>query len=115
MRRLTERSLAFFQFFLVLAGRRLGFPGDGRNAPLSPYFAVDSKRRRPGAPSPRRRRCSPTFNGVMADVYVTQTYANDGVVPITRRRLPRSTRAAIHGLRVRSATRSSRRRFATAS
>jgi len=73
---------------------------------LAPYFVVAN-----GAPGVdalplKRTRADVTISGVIADVRVTQTYRNEGSVPIDARYVfPASTRAAVHALRLRVGTR----------
>ena len=68
---------------------------------LSPYFFVES--------GDEGKECFPlksttvkvAISGVIADVKVTQTYANTGTRPINARYVfPASTRAAVHGMRM---------------
>ncbi len=67
---------------------------------LSPYFFVEG-----GDPSLDRFPLKETdvkvnISGVIADVYVTQTYTNEGTRPIHARYVfPASTRASVHGLK----------------
>jgi Ca-activated chloride channel family protein len=78
-------------------------PAEGESASkiLSPYFFVEG-----GAEG---QECFPlkwtsvnaTISGVIADVKVTQQYANTGNQPINARYIfPASTRAAVHGMRM---------------
>src|SRR5678816_2780798 len=69
---------------------------------LSPYFFVDGTR--PGVDSFPLKSTQVTANisGVIADVTVTQVYENQGNAPIHARYVfPGSTRAAVHGMRIR--------------
>ena len=68
---------------------------------LSPYFFVEK-----GDPSVDRfplksTDVKATVNGVIADVFVTQKYVNDGKKPINARYVfPASTRASVHGMKM---------------
>jgi Ca-activated chloride channel family protein len=68
---------------------------------LSPYFFIEK-----GDPSVDRfplkaTDVKATVNGVIADVFVTQKYLNDGKTPINARYVfPASTRAAVHGMKM---------------
>jgi Ca-activated chloride channel homolog len=68
---------------------------------LSPYFFVEK-----GDPSVDRFPLKSTdvkasVNGVIADVFVTQKYVNDGKKPINARYVfPASTRASVHGMKM---------------
>jgi Ca-activated chloride channel family protein len=73
----------------------------GNNRTLSPYFLIDN-----GDPAVDRFPLKETnvevsISGVIADVSVKQTYANDGIRPISVRYIfPASTRAAVHGMKM---------------
>lgn len=68
---------------------------------LSPYFFIEK-----GDPATERfplkeTNVAVTINGVIADVFVTQKYANDGKDPINARYVfPASTRASVHGMKM---------------
>jgi len=69
---------------------------------LSPYFFIEN-----GDPSVdpfplKKTHVKVTISGVIADVVVTQKYANLGTRPITARYIfPASTRAAVHGMNMK--------------
>src|SRR5262245_31683583 len=70
--------------------------------PLSPYFFVDGVN--PGVESfpLKSTKVVANITGVIADVTVTQVYENQGNTPIHGRYVfPGSTRAAVHGMRIR--------------
>ncbi len=109
-----------FPFGLCFAFLFLAFTGliHAETAPdqtLSPYFWVKTAPRTPapGSDQPHQpvstetvdplplksTQVSATIAGVIADVTVTQTYANHGKVPLEAVYIfPGSTRAAVHGL-----------------
>lgn len=71
------------------------------DATLSPYFLIEN-----GDPAVDRfplkdTRVAVNINGVIADVVITQKYANDGNLPLNARYVfPASTRAAVHGMKM---------------
>jgi Ca-activated chloride channel family protein len=95
----------FLALILALVGTpALARSEDGARAPkpLSPYFFVEGNN--PGVESFPLKSTDVVANisGVIADVTVTQIYENQGVAPIHARYVfPGSTRAAIHGMRIR--------------
>jgi Ca-activated chloride channel family protein len=96
---------AFLALILALvATPALASPEDRAAAPriLSPYFFVESNN--PGVESFPLKSTDVTANisGVIADVTVIQIYENQGAAPIHGRYVfPGTTRAAIHGMRIR--------------
>ena len=65
---------------------------------LSPYFFIEGDNPGEEAFPLRSTKVKATVNGVIADVVVTQIYANGGQKPINARYLfPASTRATVHG------------------
>lgn len=79
--------------------------GDETDKTLSPYFFV----RETGQPADKRAdqfplkdtSVSSTINGVIAETYVTQTYANEGTVPINASYVfPASSRVTVHGMKM---------------
>src|SRR5262245_50224829 len=68
---------------------------------LSPYFFVDGPNGVDAFPL-KSTDVVVNISGVIADVTVTQVYENQGAVPINARYVfPGSTRAAVHGMRIR--------------
>ena len=69
---------------------------------LSPYFFVEGDKRGVDSFPLKSTDVVVNITGVIADVTVTQTYENHGVAPINAKYVfPGSTRAAVHGLRIR--------------
>ncbi len=74
----------------------------GAEKTLSPYFYVEN-----GDPSVdvlplKHTRADVLINGVIAEVQITQTYENRGTRPINAKYVfPASTRAAVHGLKMK--------------
>src|SRR5262245_40063532 len=68
---------------------------------LSPYFFVDGPNGVDAFPL-KSTDVVVNISGVIADVTVTQVYENHGAIPINARYVfPGSTRAAVHGMRIR--------------
>jgi Ca-activated chloride channel family protein len=68
---------------------------------LSPYFFVDGGEEGKACFALKNTAVKAVVNGVMAEVKVTQHYANTGKGPINARYIfPASTRAAVHGMRM---------------
>jgi Ca-activated chloride channel family protein len=73
---------------------------------LAPYFVLNNAEPGIEALPLKHTRADVTISGVIANVRVTQTYRNEGSVPIDARYVfPASTRAAVHALRLRVGTR----------
>lgn len=105
MKRRTTRSAGWLAAGLTaLGGLAFGQEGAGFGAEktLSPYFFVESGD--PGTESfpLKSTEVKARVNGVIADVYVTQTYANEGQSPVNAKYIfPASTRASVHGMKMR--------------
>jgi Ca-activated chloride channel homolog len=66
---------------------------------LSPYFYVESGAEGQESFPLKATNVTALISGVIADVRVTQTYANTGTQPISARYVfPASTPAAVHGI-----------------
>lgn len=79
--------------------------GDEADKTLAPYFFVQEA----GQPADQRAdqfplkdtSVSSTINGVIAETYVTQTYANEGSIPINASYVfPASARVTVHGMKM---------------
>lgn len=69
--------------------------------PLSPYFYVEGAEEGIDDFPLKDTAVKATISGVIADVWVRQSYANQGSRPINARYVfPASTRAAVHGMRM---------------
>jgi Ca-activated chloride channel family protein len=105
LRKRSESMRIFLALILAVAGMpAVAQSEDGPGAPkvLSPYFFIEGAN--PGVESFPLKSTEVTANisGVIADVTVTQFYENRGAVPIHARYVfPGSTRAAVHGMRIR--------------
>jgi Ca-activated chloride channel family protein len=94
-----------FLCFLLLGGIFIpaldGFAETKDDMTLSPYFFIED-----GDPAVDQFPLKDTdvvvtINGVIADVVITQTYANNGTRPINARYIfPASTRASVHGMKM---------------
>ncbi|MGH9869805.1 MAG: VIT and vWA domain-containing protein [Candidatus Polarisedimenticolia bacterium] len=68
---------------------------------LSPYFLIEQGDGSVESFPLKSTQTRVNINGVIADVVVTQTYANEGLVPIHARYVfPGSTRSAVHGMSI---------------
>lgn len=94
---------------LVLAGAitpgplAAGAPAAPGESPLAPYFRVTSPVASGVDPLLLKdTHVEVTIAGVIAEVEVTQTYTNEGAIPLNATYIfPASTRAAVHGLVMR--------------
>ncbi|RZB36753.1 MAG: Ca-activated chloride channel-like protein [Desulfobacteraceae bacterium Eth-SRB2] len=92
----------FILALIFFAVASMGRAETGNQKTLSPYFFIEN-----GDPSVdrfplKKTHVNVTITGVIADVVVTQKYANHGTRPITARYIfPASTRAAIHGMKMK--------------
>lgn len=93
------------QLFFIFAGIAvLFFPGSALGEPgadktLSPYFVVQGGDSSTESFPLKATDVMVTIKGVIADVHVTQKYANEGDQPINASYVfPASTQASVHGL-----------------
>jgi len=93
-----------FTIFVVFLGLLLCFPSAGKcktalSKTLSPYFFIENEDAAVEQFPLKSTHATVNINGVIADVVIRQTYANDGPQPINARYIfPASTRAAVHGM-----------------
>ncbi|MBS1190949.1 MAG: von Willebrand factor type like domain [Rhodocyclaceae bacterium] len=97
--------LAFFvcvlAMLLVPAGSAQAKSPAKEERTLSPYFFVKSDDAKVDQLPLKSTRTEVKIAGVIADVTVTQTYANNGQTPIEATYVfPASTRAAVHGMKM---------------
>jgi Ca-activated chloride channel family protein len=80
-----------------------GVPGAASTArSLSPYFLLEGEGTSAETFPLKSTEVTANVDGVIADVVVAQVYANEGSVPINARYLfPASTRASVHGMRIK--------------
>ena len=84
---------------LFLAGPVYGEKRDDKT--LSPYFFIAGGDESVDQFPLKETNVVVNVNGVIADIYVTQTYANEGTRPINGRYVfPASTRASVHGMKM---------------
>lgn len=92
----------FLSILLSIALMVLGvFPAHSEDfaKTLSPYFYVEGGDEGVECFPLKSTKVNTAINGVIADVTVTQEYANTGTQPINARYIfPASTRAAVHGM-----------------
>ncbi len=93
--------LGFLLTWGVLVPAADGFAESADDATLSPYFFIEN-----GDPTLDQFPLKETgvvvnINGIIADVMITQKYANNGTRPINARYIfPASTRASVHGMKM---------------
>lgn len=98
MRVLSLMPIMLICYLLVPAGPALA---ETPSKTLSPYFLVEGDDESTEGFPLKSTTVQTVINGVIADVKVTQHYANMGGRPINARYVfPASTRAAVHGMRM---------------
>ncbi|MFT4195557.1 VIT domain-containing protein, partial [Ottowia sp.] len=101
---LVARRLAWYSALaaLVLLAPPTRAQTDAPAQAESPYFFVQGAQPGVDALPLKRTDVKVNISGVIADVVVTQSYRNEGTVPIEAKYVfPGSTRAAVNGLNVR--------------
>jgi Ca-activated chloride channel homolog len=96
-------SLLSILFCIALAANAAATPESDlrEEKTLSPYFFIENGDPAQDALPLKSTRVEVAIAGVMADVTVTQSYANSGKRPLNAKYVfPASTRAAVHGLRM---------------
>jgi len=85
----------------LMGGARGAWAQEGALKTLSPYFQVEGKDSTREDFPLRSTRVRAQVSGVIADVLVTQIYANEGSEPINARYIfPGSTRSSVHGMKI---------------
>ncbi|MGB6065604.1 MAG: VIT and VWA domain-containing protein [Desulfomonilaceae bacterium] len=94
-------GIAIVTFLGLLMPLLVQAEGPRETKTLSPYFFVESGNEGLECFPLKATSVTATINGVIADVKVTQEYANLGKQPISARYVfPAFTRAAVHGMRM---------------
>ena len=71
------------------------------DAALAPYFLIDGMESSTERFPLKETNVSTTINGVFAETFVTQTYANEGQEPINASYVfPASSRVTVHGMKM---------------
>jgi Ca-activated chloride channel homolog len=97
----STAGMRTFAALFVLCLAPLSAHAASRDQTLSPYFVVEGEAGVDGFPL-KRTDVRFAISGVIAEVTVSQTYENRGERPIHARYVfPGSTRAAVHGLRMK--------------
>lgn len=74
---------------------------DSDDKTLAPYFFIENAGSSADQFPLKGTNVSTTINGVIAEIYVTQTYANEGENPINAQYVfPASTKVAVHGMKM---------------
>ena len=91
-------------FILVVSSITIyGMEADGADSDktLSPYFFIEGSDESTEKFPLKETKVTANINGVIADIYVNQTYTNEGQQPINANYVfPASTRAAVHGMKM---------------
>ena len=101
MHKILKWLLCLLLNAVVCTSAAVGQAETANDATLSPYFLIEN-----GDPAVDRfplkdTRVAVNINGVIADVVITQKYANGGTRPINARYVfPASTRASVHGMKM---------------
>jgi len=99
---MSRTNALCFSLVAVLVVSRPIWSQDDSGRTLSPHFVVHGNGAVTEAFPLKSTHVAATIDGVIADVIVTQTYANEGAGPINARYVfPASTRASVHGMRIR--------------
>lgn len=88
-------------FYIVFRSEEISGYTASDDKTLAPYFYIeDGEKSIDGFPL-KETKVSTNINGVIADTYVVQTYANEGYKPINARYVfPASTKVTIHGMKM---------------
>lgn len=98
MRLFTLTAIALLYSLLIPGGPVMA---ETSSKTLSPYFFIEGNDEGKERFPLKSTSVKTVINGVIADVNVTQRYANTGNEPISARYIfPASTRAAVHGMRM---------------
>lgn len=101
---MKKRMNGLFCLILAVILLFLAAPAHGEkreDKTLSPYFLVEGGDSTAERFPLKETHVVANINGVIAEVYVTQTYANEGTAPIHARYVfPASTRASVHGMKM---------------
>jgi Ca-activated chloride channel family protein len=95
----------FMLIFLIFAFPALGHAAQAvetaADTTLSPYFFVESEDVQLDSFPLKETNVTANITGLIADVYVSQSYANEGGKPINVSYVfPTSTRVAVHGMKI---------------
>ncbi|MCL1983597.1 MAG: trypsin, partial [Clostridiales bacterium] len=98
-------AMIFFVFTTcsttVCIGAAANADGIDDDKTLSPYFFVEGTGGSADSFPLKETRVAANVNGVIADVYVTQTYANQGSKPINASYVfPASSKVSVHGMKM---------------
>ena len=72
-----------------------------QDSPLAPYFVIQSENAVLERFPLKETKVTTNIDGIIAETYVVQTYANEGEVPINASYVfPTSTNVTIHGMKM---------------
>ncbi len=103
--RISKKLACIFLALLILFGTSAVVYGETENQEedktLSPYFLVEGDDASFDQFPLKETAVNVNINGTIADIFVTQTYSNDGSVPINAKYLfPASTKVSVHGMKM---------------
>jgi len=98
----TMISLAFITCSTIIFSGAIAYADDsGDDKTLSPYFFVEGADAAADSFPLKETNVTANINGVIADIYVMQTYANLGEKPINASYVfPASSRVSVHGMKM---------------
>ena len=101
MRNCIKTLTYFFLMIVIIYSSPVSAKTD-TDKTLSPYFYIESGESSVDHFPLKQTDVRVNIIGVLADVMITQKYANEGAHPINARYIfPASTRAAVHGMRMK--------------
>lgn len=93
--------LLLFLFILPSAAVYGGEEDGDSDTTLAPYFFIEGQEDEAGRFPLKETKVSTNISGVIAETYVTQTYANEGKNPINASYVfPASAKASVHGMKM---------------
>ena len=101
MKKRTMFTVLFYTLLLLAFTTAAAYAQETEDKTLAPYFLVEGAD--PSVDSLPLKKTDVTvhINGIIADIYVTQTYQNEGSTPLNAGYIfPASTQAAVHGMKM---------------
>ncbi len=92
-------AIFMFAFCPVAYGENSEYEENDKT--LAPYFVIEGEDSQTDRFPLKDTQVTANINGVIADIYVTQTYSNDGDKPINASYVfPASTKVSVHGMKM---------------
>ena len=87
--------------FCSMMPARASAQEDSADVTLAPYFLIENAETSEDGFPLKETKVSTNINGMIAETYVTQTYANEGKNPINAKYIfPASTKVSVHGMKM---------------